>query len=98
MIASPGVTYQDILNEVTSKRSIDHLETVTIAHHWFIISMSVCGFMGIASNFHHEDDPGKTIADRMKNLAKELIASRDYEANGGRERKDHKQWDYWPKD
>ena len=97
MVASPGVTYKDILAEVNSKTD-GHLESVTIFVHWYLVSMTVKAFLDIAKNYHHEDDPEADFEGRKANLAKELIASRDFNLNGGYERKDHKQWDYWPKD
>ena len=100
LVATPGVTWQDILKEVEEKGETGHLETVTIIYHFYLISMTSKGFLTMAQNFHHSDDPeaDTNLEKRKENLAKELIAHRDYEANGGYDRKDHKQWDYWPKD
>ncbi len=96
MRASPGVTYQDILAEVNSKTD-GHLESVTTVVHWYIVSMTVKSFLEMAERYYHFEDEDADFERRKLNLARELIATRDYEANGGDSRKDHKQWDYWPK-
>lgn len=97
MQASPGVTYQDIVNEVNAK-SDGHLETVTIVVHWYMVSLSIKGFLSIAKNFYHYEDEDANFERRKINLAKELIASRDYELNGGDNNKHHDYSVYWPKD
>lgn len=98
MHASPGVTWQEIVAEADSKGDGKYLETVTVCVHWYVVSLTVRGFCSIAQNFHHEDDPEADFEKRKANLAKELVSTRDYMANGGSDRKDHSQWDYWPKD
>lgn len=97
--ASPNVTWQDIVNEANSKTKNQPLETVTVLIDYRIVSLSVGAFMAQAVSFYHFEDPDDApFEKRQESLAKELIATRDYEANGGYKNKDHKQWDYWPKD
>jgi hypothetical protein len=97
--ASPLVTWQDILEEFHSKKDDDFLKTVTIIHHFFVISLTVAGFRDIAFRTPQRADlPYPSNEELFKRTAQSLIAERDFEAAGGYERKDHKFPQYWPKD
>ncbi len=100
LYASPEVSWSDILKEADAKTDEQYLESVTIIYlpSALIISLSVKGFISYAKNFYHAEDYPDSVERRKINLAKELVTRRDYYANGGEENKDHKQWDYWPKD
>lgn len=101
--ASPNVTWQDITREIQDcsigvKKSF-YLDTVTTPYKYGIVSLMVEGFKSIARNqpYMPGTEPA-TIYLKYERLAKELVASRDFEAAGGYDRKDHKFMDYWPKD
>ena len=103
--AAPDVTYQDIVKEFNSKNDDDLLETVTVLKDCRVVSMSVMGFRGIVTtmyerNFGREMTTGMrfyTFESAVTHFAKELIATREHEANGGHMNRGHKLKDYWPK-
>ena len=103
LIASPNATWQDIIREIEDcsigVKKTAYLDTVTTPYKLGIVSLLVEGFKSIARNQPYM--PGTEpmdIHEKYKRLAQELVASRDFEAAGGYDRKDHKFMDYWPKD
>jgi hypothetical protein len=101
MHASPKITYQDILDELNVKKSTGVLESVTVLEDRRVVSLSVSGFKDIANKMYERELNThlrmESLEAAIEHLAKEMIMTRDYNANGGGMNRGHKLKDYWPK-
>lgn len=99
--ASPGVSWQDIVQEFQDFKngtSTDsYLRTVSTLYHHGIVSLSVSGFEDLSKTLIRKNSE-YAVFDQYNRLAKQFVATRDFNAAGGYARRDHKLDDYLPKD